>query len=263
MAEETQPKTFDIEVPKKAETGLPPELAKKVARAEKRLDAKPDAPADAKKSDVAIPMDALPQEVEAELKAFSKITSRGSKAFDLMVTKYLADNTDAYGISKDPSKIVNGLEKEMIKAYGTAFGMSAELLSELESSLILGGAKEGGPGAALARDFRRVTGFDYEFKEGLAEQKTIDYQQVKDQVLERASKSLFGNLRADSIAKFASTVTNDNWREFRGVPLLMAKKLGLEDQIDQDRLAHRNDIVSVYGNLFGNYAQRFRTKYLN
>lgn len=262
MADE-QPKTFDIKVPEKTKAGLPPELAKQVADAEKRLDAKPDAPKDAKKSDVAIPMDALPKEVEAELKAFSRITSRGNKAFDVMVTKYMASNTDAYGISKDSSKIVNGLEKEMIKAYGTAFGMSAELLSELESSLVLGGAKEGGPGAALARDFRRVTGFDYEFMEGLSEQKTIDYQQVKDQVLERASKSLFGNLRADSITRFASKVTNDNWTEFKGVPLLMAKKLGLEDQIDDSRLSHRNDIVSVYGNLFGNYAQRFRTKYLN
>ena len=70
-------------------------------------------------------------------------------------------------------------------------------------------------------------------------------------------------MRADSITKFASIVTNDNWKEFRGVPLLMAKKLGLEDQIDTDRLAHRTDVVSVYGNLFGNYANRFRTKYLN
>lgn len=255
MAEETNPETFDIKLPETPRTKLPADLEKKIEDANKRLDAK--------KSDVIIPASELPKEVEAELKAFSRITSRGSKAFDVMVTNYLANSTDIYGTSKEPSKIVIGLEKEMIKAYGTAFGMSPELLKELESSLVLGGAKEGGPGAALARDFRRVTGFDYEFKEGLAEQKTIDYQQVKDQVLERASKSLFGNLRADSIAKFASAVTNDNWKEFKGVPLLMAKKLGLEDQIDDSRLAHRNDIVSVYGNLFGNYAQRFKSKYQN
>ena len=255
-----------METPTKTKEQLDKELqdlAKKQAEQAQRLDSKPDAPKDARKSDVAIPADALPKEVEAELKAFSKITSRGNKAFDVAITTYMANNTDVYGISKDVSKVVNGLEKEMIKAYGTTFGMSKELLSELESSLILGGGKEEGPGAALARDFRKVTGFDYEFKEGLSEQKTLDYQQMKDQVVERASKSLFGNLRADSITKFASIVTNDNWKEFRGVPLLMAKKLGLEDQIDTDRLAHRTDVVSVYGNLFGNYANRFRTKYLN
>lgn len=257
MAEETQPKSKE-----QLDTELQELSKKQVAQAE-RLDARPDAPKNAKKSDVAMPADALPKEVEAELKAFSKITSKGNKAFDVMITNYLASNTDAYGISKDVSRIVNGLEKEMIQAYGTTFGMSPELLSELESSLVLGGAKEDGPGAALARDFRRITGFDYEFKEGLSEQKSLDYAQMKEQVTERVSKSLFGNLRADSITKFASKVTNDNWREFKGVPLFMAKKLGLEDQIDDSRLAHRNDVVSTYGNLFGNYANRFRTKYLN
>ena len=172
-----------METPTKTKEQLDKELqdlAKKQAEQAQRLDSKPDAPKDARKSDVAIPADALPKEVEAELKAFSKITSRGNKAFDVAITTYMANNTDVYGISKDVSKVVNGLEKEMIKAYGTTFGMSQELLSELESSLILGGGKEEGPGAALARDFRRVTGFDYEFKEGLSEQKTLDYQQMKD-----------------------------------------------------------------------------------
>ncbi len=248
----------------KKDSKISPELAKKVDDAHKRLDSKPDAPRkDEKKSDVAIPMDALPKDVETELKAFIRSTSKGDKAFDVMVTNYLASQTDAYGISKDSGKLVNGLEKEMVKAYALTLGLSDELVKDLESTLKLGGGKENGPGAALARDFRNLTGFNYELKEGLLEQKTLSYQEVKDTVLKGAYKSLFGYLRADSLTRFTSAVTNENWKDFKSVPLTMAKKLGLEDQIDDSRIAHRTDVVNLYGQLFSDYANRFRTKYLN
>lgn len=242
---------------------LPTELEKKIAAQAERMKDKPDALELSKKSDVIIPASELPPEVEAELRAFSRVSSKGSKTFDVMITNYLAGVTNEYGISKKPTEVVKGLETEMIKAYATTLNLPENMVKELEASMTLGGAKEDGAGAALARDFRRLTGFDHELKEGLLEQKSLDYQGVKEQVLEKASKSLFGNLRADSILRFASTVNDENWKEFRKVPLQMAKKLGLEDQIDDSKLAHRNDIVNIYSNLFGNYANRFRTKYLN
>ncbi len=241
---------------------LPKDLEKKIEAQAQRLEKKPDTP-EQHKGDKIIPASELPPEVEAEMKAFTRITSKGQKAFDVMITNYLAGQTDVYGISKKTSEVVNGLEKEMIKAYASVLNLPGNMVTDLESTLTLGGAKEDGPGAALARDFRRFTGFDYELKEGLLEQKTVDYQGIKEEVLKRSSKSMFGTLMGDSQLRFSSAVTNENLAKYKSVPLIMAKKLGLEDQIDESRLVHRNDVVGMYSQLFGNYANRFRTKYLN
>ena len=241
---------------------IPKDLEEKIKAQKERLESKPDSPKEQPKGDTMISSSELPAEVEADLKAFSQSTARGTKAFDVMVTNYIGNATNEYGISKDSSKFVAGLETEMIKAYGIATKLSAEDIKAIESSMKLGGSNSR-IGLALASDFRRLTGFNQEFRESLLEQKTLNYQQVKKEILDRSSKSFFGNMLADSTSRFAAAVTTENWKEFKSVPLTMAKKLGLEDQIDTSNISHRGAVTNLYEQLFVDYANRFRTKYLN
>lgn len=259
MEKETKPKSKEVLIEELQE------LAKKQAAQAERLDAKPDAPKpkDAKKSDVAIPMDAMPESVEAEMRKFTRLSSRGQKEFKVGVTNSLAALTDKYGVSKKPGDVVNGLETAMIKAYCATFDLSPENLKELEAAMKYGNAKEGGSGFALSFGFRALTGWDSELIESLKGQKSLDFNSTEETVLERLSKHLYGSLMNDSVSKFTSTVNDDNFAEFKRVPLLMAKRLGLEDQFDEKSIVHSRDVVEAYRQFFGKYAARNRTGYLN
>lgn len=267
MAEKTKQKPLAFDIPTKKpevkKTGLPPELEKKVKDAEKRLDAKPDAPKkEEKKSDVMIPMDSLPKEIEAEMKAFAQTVAISNKKFDTMITSYLDNSTNEYGISKDPSKVVKGLEKEMMKAFASVFKLPEKDIKDMESKLELGKG-DTSPGMAYLWAFRMATGFDSELKEKLLQQETIDYNYAKKIVLGNLSERMPKILESESLSRFKAEVTNDNWRAFKGIPLLMAKKLGLDDKIKEDKIAHRMDVIGIYGQLFEDYAKRNWERYLN
>lgn len=247
-------------------TKLPAELEQKVKEAEKRLDSKPDAPKDAKKSDVAMPADALPKEVEADIDSFVKAESRANFEFGTAISAYMKKSLDKYGVAKDKSALMSGLKSEMVGAYVSVFGLSQVDRSALEAALTFGKGAEEGSGAALALHFRAYTGFNYQLERLLLGQKKLEYQTLNGTIMDSLNKSVKNELLEERKNRFELALNHADDKDlekFRQIPIAIMKKLGLEDQIEKDSFRSKSQIGEIYGKLLEDYAQKNRSKYLN